>query len=359
VAAVLSDVTASLFHVLCAVLLLGISSVAAADEGWRGQAHSWLGPGFDSNAQRDVLLLGDRSQPDGFLFALLSLDGAFQKGRFDAFAAYDGAGRLFLTLPSENSLIQSTQGELSVSFRLFRLAALGRVRDRRGAERDYSALSGEGALDIFASEALSFRLKGGAERFLFRPRFSYSFFGPTASLSAKYQFDKRHSLSLGGQYSARTFNGRTNDNPQTPDDEATRIRKDSVASGFATYSYRGRVQWSLGYSFLLQASNSFGEGFRRHRVNASLGLRLPWQLFFLASGVVQLTQFPDGIFLSPDLQVIEDDENSSFVTLKLLRPLTSFMDVDLRYAFYLNFFPRGGEYVYLRHVVTLGLSFTF
>ncbi len=333
-------------------------SAFAAD--WRGQGHVWLGPGYDSNAARDILPVGERPLGDAFVFGLVQLDGLLRSGPFDVSGAYDAAGRLFFSQSTENNVIQSASLEPSVVFGDFRVAAVARARDRRGAERDYTDLTVEGAFDWFATEGLSLRLRLGAERFLFRPRFNYSFYGPTAALSARYRFTPKHSVSLSANAGLRRFNGTRNDNPKTEADETTfGSRNDTVYFATLGYTYRGRFQWGVNYTFFNQLTNSFGEGFRRHRFNVSAGLKLPGSFFVLGNATLQLSQFPDGVFLSRDLQVIEDDENSSFVTVKILRPLNSVFELDLRYALYVNVFPNGGDYLYVRHVVSAGVSVNF
>ena len=78
----------------------------------------------------------------------------------------------------------------------------------------------------------------------------------------------------------------------------------------------------------------------------------------LATGALQLTQTPDGVYLSPDLQVVEDDENSSSVTLKIVRPIREHFELDVRYALYVNSLP-DAQFFYLRQVISAGVSVSF
>ena len=78
----------------------------------------------------------------------------------------------------------------------------------------------------------------------------------------------------------------------------------------------------------------------------------------LASGALQLSVAPDGVYLSPELQVVEDEENSSSVTLKIVRPITKFLEVDVRYALYVNALINS-NFFYLRQVGSAGLSLSF
>ena len=68
--------------------------------------------------------------------------------------------------------------------------------------------------------------------------------------------------------------------------------------------------------------------------------------------------FPEGVYLSPDLTVLEEDENVSSLTLKLVRPLSKYFDLDVRYAGFLGFLPQN-EFLYLRHMVSFGVAVNF
>ena len=69
-------------------------------------------------------------------------------------------------------------------------------------------------IDFLPTPAIDVRLKVGATRFLFWPRFAYSYSGPTGDLSARYRFDRRHSVSLFGSFNPRTYNGNVNPRPE-------------------------------------------------------------------------------------------------------------------------------------------------
>lgn len=323
-----------------------------------GTARAWVGPGVDTNARRDFGA-SIPARTDGFAFVLTQLDGLLNFERLRLVAAHDLAARKFLTLPSEDTLIQNGQLEASWAFaRAFAVGLAARGRDRRGAARDYSDLVGQLFFDFVPDDAVNVQLKVGAHRFLYWPKFRYSFFGPEGSLQARYRFNRRHGISVLGSLNPRTYHATTNVNPADSNPPPAVTRADTVAQAALTYSYRGPFHLTLGYTYYDQGSNSFGETIRRHRLSATLGVRLPWQLTLLTSGVLQLSQFPDGQYFSDELQVIDDDENSSSFTVKFVRPLTNHLDVDLRYALYVNVVPQL-NFFYLRQVGSLGVSLHF
>jgi hypothetical protein len=347
---------------LLALLMVVAPGLAGAVD-FRGASRLWLGPGYDTNARRDFVTSNAAPQPDGFLFALGTVDGVIEGERFRVSGTYDGAARKFFLLPSEDTIVNSVSGDaLYALSSTVSLGLTGVVRDRRGAERDYTSLVGQGVVDFSPTSAVDVRLRVGATRFLFWPRFAYSFSGPTVDATARYRFDRRHALSLTSSFTARTYNATVNSRPDEPEPSAAR-RFDPVFVVGAGYAYRGPFHLSVAYSYLDMTSNSYGETLRRHRLSATAGLRLPAQVTLLATGALQLSQFPDGIFLSPELQVVEDDENSSSLTVKLVRPVHAHVDVDVRYALYVNVLPQralGTEpLVYVRHVVSIGATLSF
>lgn len=342
-----------------ALLVMGCCALTAQAVDFRGHARLWLGPGFDSNARRDYVSAGSRTDPDLFLFGLGQLDGVLMFGSaVQVTGVYDVAGRKFIFLPSEDTVVQSAQLEgLWAATRLFNFGAQGRARDRRGAERDYTDLQVAAVIDFLPDPALDVRLSVAAHRFLYWPRFAYSFWGPDGTLTARYRFLKRHSLAVFGSFNPRTYNANAVERPEPGAEPlpTSMVRADSFLSVGASWVYRGPVHLSVSYAYFDQTSNSWGETLRRHRLGATVGATLPLGLTALAAGTVQLSSSPDGVYLDPRLPVVEEDENSSSVTLKVVRPLGLHVELDLRYAFYFNVL-LATQLPYRRHVVTLGVA---
>jgi hypothetical protein len=258
-------------------------------------------------------------------------------------------------------VVQAAQLEGTVSFaKYFAFGISGRARDRRGAERDYTDLQGGALLDFLPDPAVDLRVQINAHRFLFYDRFAYSFWGPDGSLSARYRFNRRHSISAFGAYNPRTYNGlaRARPGPEGSDPPPEVTRADTVFGGGISYSYRGPFHFTFSYSYMDQTSNSYGESVKRHRLNATAGIHLPWDLTFLGSLTWQPSLFPEGVYLSPDLTVLEEDENVSSLTLKLVKPLNKWLDLDVRYAGFLGFLPQN-DFLYVRHVFSVGLAVNF
>ena len=341
---------------------LGLLAASAGAVELRGDARLWTGQGFDSNVRRDFVSPGTSTSPDVFMFGMASLEGLVGFERLRLWGSYDAAGRVFLFQPGESMEVQNAQAEASVLLgRLFSVGLTGTARDRRGAERDYTELIGQALVAFTPDDSLDFRLVGGPHRFLYWPRFTYSHSGPELTLQARYRFNRRHSLSLFGTLNLRTYNDCAHDTqvdtspPSAVCGDPERRRADSVVMAGAAYAFRGPFQLSVGYTFFDETSNSFGESIQRHRLTLAGGVRLPWKLMLLGTVAVQFARYPDGVYLSPDLLVLEDQENSSSVTLKLVRPLWTHLDLDLRFAMYFNVLPQN-NFVYLRGVGTIGLT---
>lgn len=343
-------------------LLAGLWAFSALAVDFRGRARLWLGPGFDSNASRDYASAGRSGVPDGFLFGLVQLEGLLALGEtVQVSGAYDVAGRLFLLLPGESTIVQSAQLEvLWAALKLFNLGVEGRARDRRGADRDYTDLQGGAFVEFLPDASFDARLTIVAHRFIYWDRFSDSHWGPDGTLAVKYRFLKRHSVSAFGLFNPRTYNANavTRPGPAGTPEPTDHVRSDLYFGAGVGWAYRGPFHLSLGYAYYDQTSNSWGQTVRRHRVTATGGVALPFDVTALASGAFQLASYPDGVYLSPELTVIEDDENSSSVTAKLVRPLGKHVELDLRYAFYFNVMP-ANHFTYQRHVVTLGVAVSY
>lgn len=347
--------------VAAAVALTAVSAHAQqADEpsavDVRGTWRVWSGFGVDTNPQRNFVTSGVTVPTDVFGSLLVQLSGALDTERLHLGGTLDGGGRKFFVYSGEDTEIQS--GSAALSYDITRFLALGvdgNARDRRGAERDYSDLLGRGFIDFFPDRRLDARLHIGAHRFIYWDHFDYSFHAPQYGISARYRFDKRHSLSVYGDFEPRIFNSRAVSDPNDADPPPLGIRKDSFFAVGFSYAYRGPFQLGAEYGFADSTSNSFGQSYLRHRLALSGGVRLPAGFLAMAQGVLSISQYPDGVYLSQDLLVLEDDENSSSLSLKVLHPLGKWWDVEARYGLYYARLPNNGL-SYLRQVFTIGFA---
>ena len=121
------------------------------------------------------------------------------------------------------------------------------------------------------------------------------------------------------------------------------------------YGYRGPVALTLGYGFQELASNSHGETVLRHRLSASAGVRLPLRFTLLAQGALVFSRYPDGVFLSPDIVLTEDDEAQNTLSMRLVRPLTASVDLELSGSVHGTRLPRN-DLSFARQVAALGLT---
>jgi hypothetical protein len=267
------------------------------------------------------------------------------------------SARAFAGTPSQNTWLQflMAQGAWALTPHLG-IGLEGQGKTRRGAARDYTDLAAGPFVELIPDAALSIRLSARGHRFLYYPWFDYSFAGTELGGSIRYRWTRRHALSLSGQTATRRH--------ASPalgfiDGTGTLVekerRRDAVLGVSAHYSYRGPVAAGFGYSFDEIVSNSFGQTQQRHRLSGSLGIRLGANFFLLTQGTLQLTRYPDGIFLSEALLLIEDDENGSMVVTRLSRPLSEHFEVDLRYAWYSSQMSHNGL-TYRRQLAGLGVT---
>jgi hypothetical protein len=369
---------------LAAVIIL-LSATAGAVE-FAGRARAAVGAGVDTNAPRDFVSPdAGVIPPDGVIQGIANLAGSVQGERGGVSAAYDVGVRKFVLLPHEDTIIQSLQLDATLWLPAgFALGVSGHLRDRRGADRDYSDLAAELSLQYLPDTALDFRIWGAVHRFIFWPEFRSSFYAPEAGLTARYRFNKRHSVTLTGNVSFRTFNANAfvkqvmpgpgvvdSDLDGIPDDEdacptqpgvgngCPEVRHDFFAFVSIAYWYRGPVVFSLSYGYLDSSSNSYGETIRQHRVGLVFGAPLFWQLKLFVDINLRFAIYPDGLFVSPEILTLDENgENLTSAVVKLVRPIGEHFELEARYGLYYGVLPMN-EFVYWRHAATLGAAVHF
>jgi hypothetical protein len=319
-----------------AILALALLSPAAQSSELKGTARLSVGAGADSNARRDYQQLG--TQSDGFAYATAL-------GRFDyldqptrAAGEYEIGARKFFQLSSEDVVVQSGSIEGARSLgSAWSIGLNGHAKDRRGGVRDYSDLLG-GPFVGFGTRALDLRLSTTVHRFVYRPDFPYSFKAVEVGVAGQYRLGRRHALLFGLDAGARSYNGDARPNPRDSSPLSTG-RQDVAFLGTAGYRYRGPIALTFTYSFWEANSNSFGETTLRHRWALTGGAQLPGEITLLGQAALQITRYPDGPYPNPDIVLIEDDNHNSLV-LKLVRPVLSELELELRLALYNDQLPQ-------------------
>jgi hypothetical protein len=341
-------------RLLSALLLLLAGGAHAADvEGSVRLTGRVLG---DSNAPRDFSdNQSMRPEPDLALGLLAVGEGRVTGERLQLVGRYELGGRKYLRYATEDVLVQSAavEGSMAVGTQLG-LGVEGRGKDRRGGSRDYSDLGASAFLEYAPEVRLALRVRAGAHRFVYRPDARANFGGPELGFLGRYRFNRRHSLSVFGEYGSRRYGVQALP-PEGQEDLVLGRRKDGALSAGAGYTYRGSWAAGLTYTFQEVSSNSFGETVLRHRLSGSAGLRLPWNVMLLAQGALGLSRYPDGIYLSPEIVLVEEDEGQNSLSLKLARPVNESVDVELSYALYSTSLPRNGL-SYFRQVLGVGLT---
>ncbi|MBF5046580.1 hypothetical protein IR215_29570 [Simulacricoccus sp. 17bor-14] len=348
----------STLPLLLLLLLTGLALPVRAQAVREGSLRLSAGTLVDGNAPRDFTETdgsGASAQPDVGLHLLGSAAGRYTAERYQLVGRYDLGTRLYLRYRSQSLLVQA--GTVEASHALGPTLGAGveaRAKDRRGGARAYSDLGASAFLEYVPDVRLDVRLRAGAHRFVYRPDERADFGGPELSLTGRYRIDRRHSLSASGEWGRRRYGVGAQSAPELVSPALGR-REDQELSAGVGYAYRGPVALSFGYGFQELASNSYGETLLRHRLSASAGVHLPLQFTLLAQGALVLSHYPDGVFLSPDIILTEDEEAQNNLSLRLVRPLTRSLDLELSGGIYGTRLPRNGL-SYTRSMAGVGVT---
>lgn len=344
----------------CPLLLLALTVLAAR----RAPAAEWEGSLkvtsrvlVDTNASRDF---SDAAASGPLVldqaFSLLgSAEGRATFERSQLVGRYELGGRKYLGFTDEDSLVQAgaLEGSLALGTE-FGVGLEAHAKDRRGGTRAYSDLGTSAFLEYAPDVRLALRVRGGARRFVYRPDATANFGGPELGVLGRFRFDRRHSVSLFGDWGSRRYGTQGRSRPGATRAPPGRREEGALTAG-ATYTYRGPVALGLAYAYQEFSSNSFGETVLRHRLTGNAGVRLPWRVTLLAQGSLGFSSYPDGIFLSPEIILVEEDEGQNALSLKLSRPLTQKVDVEVSWGLWSTRLPRNGL-SYTRQVFGVGFT---
>ncbi|AKQ68836.1 hypothetical protein A176_005748 [Myxococcus hansupus] len=346
---------------LVSLVLLTAGSAPAAE--WDGALRGTGRLMMDTNAPRDFT---DRLTAAPTRDLALSLLGSAEgRGTFDRaqlVGRYELGARKYLRYIDEDTLVQSGAVESSLALGTsVGIGLEGHAKDRRGGSRSYSDLGTTAFLEYAPDAQLALRVRAGARRFVYRPDPTANFGGPELGVLGRYRFNRRHSLSVFGDWNSRGFGTAPRARPPGtggPSGLLSGRRQDGALTAGASYTYRGPLALGVTYVFQEISSNSYGETLQRHRVSANAGIRLPWKVTLLAQGSLGLTAYPDGIYLSPEIILVEEDEGQNSLSLKLARPLTDTLDFEMSWGVWSTRLPRN-DLTYTRQVFSTGFTWRY
>ncbi|MHB1845054.1 MAG: hypothetical protein ACYCWW_09500 [Deltaproteobacteria bacterium] len=335
---------------------VGLSAPARA-EGFTADGHLSSDVGYDSNVYRNFD--GQPGEPvvaDGLLQLGGELSATDRPARNQQTEVEAEAGaRLFFAQSPEDTLVGQLALTHSIAFsRRLTLRVDGEGKDKwvQNGDRAYADFGGGVGLDFRLLRKLDATLRAGFRAFDYFPDTDYSEAGPALSAELRAEPWRKQSLVLGYRLFPQTYRG-----PQDfPDGSSQGHRFDWYHVASAGYAWRGPVVLSLTYFFIDDRSDSYGESLVRHRVEGLCGALLPGELYLVATGALQLTRYPDGLYLSPELLLLEDDDDLDELSVKLSRDLGRGFEVELRGGYYWNDLLQNGL-TYERAVVTLGLAY--
>ncbi len=336
-----------------AVLLLAGAARAADDEEGPVRARLSAGPVWDSNATRVPEDQG--AVADGALQLVGGLDGVFRAGDHGLGLELDAGGKLFLEQRGQDQVVVrgGATDALRVGERLVLVGELS-AKDKtlRSGDRDYTDLGASAGADLGPFAGVRPRLRAGFRRFVYKPDDRFTSHGPYASAALVAAPFRRHQAIVGYELAYRTY-----PDGSAFDEAGARLgtRHDLLQTGHVGWSYRSRVMLSGGYALTVDDANGVGFSTERHRVHALVGTKLPLEVLVAAQGSFQLLRFPDGFLVSPELLLVEDDENLSSVGVKLSRPLSDEVSLELRWQVYASTFART-DLRFVRQVGGLGVS---
>ncbi len=332
---------------------------------WDVEGHAAADVGFDSNVYRnfegvpyDPGLPGNGAiVGDGFL----QLGGDFDLlGRPWAHQQTELIAQLGARLFAEQSPEDTAVGQLSLTHAIgltrkltLRFDASGKDKWVANDDRAYADYGGGVGLSIGPFLRTRLDLRAGYRAFDYFPDSDFSEQGPVFSAALVSSPWRKQTIFGSYRLFPQYYQG-----PQVyfPDGSTAGQRFDWYHVASAGYSYQGPVVLSITYSFIDDKSNSYGETFLRHRVEVLAGVVLPWELYAVATGALQLTSFPDGLYLSPQLLLLEDDDDLDEISVKISRDLGKGFGIEARYGYYRNYLQQNGL-TYERQVAYLGVVY--
>jgi hypothetical protein len=216
--------------------------------------------------------------------------------------------------------------------------------------RTFSNLGADALLAFRSGDDKKLTLAVGGRDFIYKPDREFDWTGPVANARLDLVLwqpeGQTKSFELAGTaaFEARTYNSNA-----FADSCAIGEAQEPICFAPTTIRRRDRVQrigleltWvgdfvaALGYQLTVVDSNSYGQSLIRHRATLSGTKELFWGIFGTAIATLQIDRYLNGLLVQSDFQHTEftnlEDENRSSIQVRLARPVTSTISVEMRGA---------------------------
>ncbi|MCX7958098.1 MAG: hypothetical protein N3B13_03545 [Deltaproteobacteria bacterium] len=274
-------------------------------------------------------------------------------------------GKLFLKESDANMLVN--QGEVSYLYKSGSFAPETGIelKDTTTAQtrQDYTLIRPFAAMN-YLTESVYLKLLAGYEKFIFDFSNNYSYESPVAGLISSFNIDENLSINLNYlfrymMYDSFAYRKLGNIEKDTLLTERTgNKRKDTNHSLIARLNYESDLLISLTYNPEINSSNSAGESVFRQRFQISMTSMLFFKIYLNMLLSVMISSFKDGILISDELLLINDNENRNYIIFKLSREVYKKTMVELKYSYYYSEF---SNYItqFSRSVVSAGVCLKF
>ncbi len=339
-----------------------------------GRVRATLGAEWDTNAKRALSDTANLTQ-DGLSRLVLDLAGSVEIGGAHWLdLGYVLGAKRFFTESSEDLWVHDLRGTTTHRLTTGMTASLfSSFRSNRikSGLRDYDLFHIGAEWRYQPIKTLRFMLHGGFQNFSFAPEQRFAYRGPEFGGTISFNPTPKLQLQGGLEVIRRDYRGnalvvgtRIVENTEEAvltfcDDPlegltCTPIERDDQELRYKLgIVYQGGFIVGADYLLMVQRSTSNLEDIDRHRASAFISLWLPLKLSLSLLGQIQFSQ---GVSVTQNRLLQEDDEAQNSVELQLARHVTTHLRLELRYAFFRNQFNSNNVH-FARHTVYVGLGY--
>lgn len=344
-------------------LLLTVLIFVCSDFSAKGRFN--LTPEYDSNIYKRAYNSDEEIIPDLDLRLQLDLSLKILSGRHLARVNLLNGGKLFIHETDANTLVNHI--DLSYIYRK------GKFNPEVGIElkdistvdtiQDYTLLRPYLNLNI-KNDLLLFKLTSGYEKFIFDFKMDYSYNAPFLGFLTHIGLDEVISIDLNYIFKYELFNSLAYKRSGNLDSDSlltvrtTDKRKDINHNVMLRMNYEDDILISIAYNPEINNSNSAGESVFRQRFQLSIASQILYDIYLNILLSFMISSFKDGILISDQILLVNDNENRNYIIIKLSREILRKLMFEIRYSYYYSEF---SNYItrFSRYILAAGICLKF
>ncbi len=320
---------------------------------------------YDSNIYRSTYNTNEKIISDFDLRLQSDFYFRFSKDKNIINTNLMNGAKLFINNPDADTIVNQADISYIYKMRILTPEIGTEIKDISSINtiQDYTILRPYFNLN-FKINGFFLKLATGFETFIFDFNDNYSYEAPLTGFLTMLKIDDNLNLNINYIFKYEFFDSYAYKKAGNLDSDSLLTEKTQKKTADTNHNillrlnYESDILLSLSYNPEINISNSIGESVFRQRFQLSVASQIFLDIYINILLSFMVSSFKDGILISDQILLINDNENRNYVIIKLSREIVKNLMLEIKYSYFYSEF---SNYTtsFSRYTIASGLCLRF